>query len=243
MSNTNTFIAQIRELIANDDFKTAIRQLSALLTNSPRLDEAVQQSARYNNVMRQIRLGLVDFQEANIARNQIRQGLIDLLREIEEQEQPSIKAEVERYAVKNSVNQSSINAGGNAIIGDGNTINYFTNDNLLQKNPNTKQKWLKIGAAIVAVIGLIASIAQISGYSFKDFLSKDEKPTVVAPPPVVSSKKDTIYVKPQDKKTNASVPKSHKSVEQPTTKNHFESHDQSKQINVPDNKGTININQ
>ena len=58
MTNTQTFIAHIRELIAKDDLKTAIQRLSALLKDSPLLDHAVQQSARYNNVMQQIRLRL-----------------------------------------------------------------------------------------------------------------------------------------------------------------------------------------
>lgn len=109
MPDTNTFIADIRDLIANDDFKTAIQQLSALLKNSPRLDEAVQQSARYNNVMRQIRLGLVDFEAANIAQNQIRQGLIDLLREIEEQglNVPPINKEVAKFANGKTIIQNA----------------------------------------------------------------------------------------------------------------------------------------
>jgi Effector-associated domain 11 len=121
MANSRNFIQHIRDLIVKDDFKTAIQQLSALLKDSPRLDEAVQQSARYNNVMQQIRLGLVDFESANIAQNQIRYAVLELLREIEEQEQPSIKAEVERYAVhfeKNVVKNSTITAGGNVTIGD-----------------------------------------------------------------------------------------------------------------------------
>ena len=111
MPDTNTFIADIRDLIANDDFKTAIQQLSALLKNSPRLDEAVQQSARYNNVMRQIRLGLVDFEAANIAQNQIRQGLIDLLREIEEQglNVPPINKEVAKFANGKTIIQNANN--------------------------------------------------------------------------------------------------------------------------------------
>jgi tetratricopeptide (TPR) repeat protein len=125
MSNTQTFIAHIRDLLAKDDVQTAIQQVSALLKDSPLLDEAVQQSARYNNVMQQIRLGLVDFSSANIAQNQIRYGILELLREIEEQEvkTPDIKAEVERFAVKiekNIVKNSTITAGGNVAIGDTN---------------------------------------------------------------------------------------------------------------------------
>ena len=131
ISNTQKFIAHIRALIAKDDFKTAIQQLSDLLKDSPHLDEAVQQSARYNNVLKQIRLGLVDFASSNIAQNQIRHSVLELLREIEEQEQtkPSIKAEVERYVVKyekNVVKNSTITAGGNVTIGD--TIHHTESD-------------------------------------------------------------------------------------------------------------------
>jgi hypothetical protein len=123
MNTTQTFISSIRDLIAKDDVKTAIQALSALLKDSPRLDEAVQQSARYNNVMKHIRLGLVDFAAANIAQNQISYGVLELLREIEEQEQaqPSIKKEVEQYVLKfekNVLHNSTINAGGNVTIGD-----------------------------------------------------------------------------------------------------------------------------
>ena len=123
ITNTQTFIAHIRNLIGKDQFSEAIQQLSALLKDSPLLDQAVQQSARYNNVMKQIRLGLVDFESANIAQNQIRYGVLELLSEIEEQEQqaPAIKAEVERYTFKiekNVVKNSTITAGGNVTIGD-----------------------------------------------------------------------------------------------------------------------------
>jgi hypothetical protein len=48
MANTQNFTTHIRNLIADDDFATALKQLSALLKDSPRFDEAVQQSARYN---------------------------------------------------------------------------------------------------------------------------------------------------------------------------------------------------
>lgn len=97
MTPTQTYLAQIRARIAKDDCKTAIQQLSALLKDSPHLDKAVQQSARYNHVMQQIRLGLVDFESANIAQNQIRAGILDLLREVEEQgTNPAINAEFEQ---------------------------------------------------------------------------------------------------------------------------------------------------
>jgi Effector-associated domain 11 len=109
MINSPNFIAHIRDLIGKDDFKTAIRQLSALLKDSPHLDEAVQQSARYNNVMQQIRLGLVDFEAANITKNQIRYGTLELLREIEEQRDltPNIRSEIEQYGKNKTIIQNA----------------------------------------------------------------------------------------------------------------------------------------
>jgi hypothetical protein len=115
-------LTHIRNLIAKDDFPTAIQELSAFLKDSPHVDEAIQQSARYNDIMRQIRLGIVDFQTATLAKNQIRMGILDLLREIEEREnEPNIRAELAQYAVKiekNIANNSTLNAGGNVTIGD-----------------------------------------------------------------------------------------------------------------------------
>ncbi|MBL7817637.1 MAG: hypothetical protein JNL70_21705 [Saprospiraceae bacterium] len=109
MAQNQTFIAHIRDLIAKDDLKNATQQLSALLKDSPRLDEAVQQSARYNNVMQQIRLGLVDFASAHIAQNQIRYAILELLREIEEQESESsaIRAEIKQYEKSKTIIQNA----------------------------------------------------------------------------------------------------------------------------------------
>jgi hypothetical protein len=131
MTNVNAFIAHIRTLIAKDDVKTAIQQLSDLLKNSPLLDEAVQQSARYNNVMKEIRLGLVDYKADNITQNQIRFGVLELLREIEDSvgvassyadTHAALRSEVERaisiVGSKNVVVGSTIVAGGDVHIGD-----------------------------------------------------------------------------------------------------------------------------
>jgi hypothetical protein len=146
MLNTNTFIAHIRALIAQDDVKTAIQQLSDLLKNSPLLDVAVQQSARYNNVMKEIRLGLVDYEAANITQNQIRFGVLELLREMEDSlglasshtdTQAALRSEVERaisiVGSKNVVVDSTITAGGDVHIGDNNTTT-VNNEGLTVKN-------------------------------------------------------------------------------------------------------------
>jgi tetratricopeptide (TPR) repeat protein len=132
MNNHTAFFAQIRDLIARDEIVTALQQLRTLLDNSPKLDEILLQSARFQGIREQIRLGLVSHAEANLTQNQIRAGLLDLLSEMEENigrasnpsdvENTSLRAEVERAISivhsKNVLNQSNIKAKRDVNIGD-----------------------------------------------------------------------------------------------------------------------------
>lgn len=99
MANLQTLRTHIQNLIAKDDFATAIQELCALLKNSPRLDEAILHSARYNDITRQIRLGVVDFEAGNVTKNQICVAVLELLQEVAdlEQMQVPIKEEVAKY--------------------------------------------------------------------------------------------------------------------------------------------------
>jgi len=114
-----SYIKNIRNLIAQNELPAALKQLRLLLENSPKLDEALLQSARFHDIRRQIRLGVVSHAEENLTQNQIRTGLLDLLREVEE---PILKQEMERAISivkgKNVVVGSTISAGGNVHIGD-----------------------------------------------------------------------------------------------------------------------------
>lgn len=78
------FIIQIRKLVANNEFNEAIQQLSKLLENSPKLDEVMLNSARYEEICQQVRLGIVGTEEASLTKNQIRWGILELLRNIED---------------------------------------------------------------------------------------------------------------------------------------------------------------
>lgn len=132
--NVKSFLSDIRNLIANDDLPAALEQLRGLLENSPKLDEAILQSARFKDIRRQIRLGMVSNAEASLTQNQIRAGLLDLLREIEDSvrvtgshpDTSALRSEIERaisiVGSKNVVVGSTISAGGNVHIGD-QTIN------------------------------------------------------------------------------------------------------------------------
>jgi hypothetical protein len=202
MANTQTFITHIRELIAKDEFDPAIQQLSALLKDSPRLDEAVQQSARYNNVMKQIRLGLVDFQSANIAQNQIRYGVLELLREIEEQEVqiPAIKAEVERYAVKiekNTVTNSTITAGGNVTIGD----------TTVQTESQTSRRLRLFLFAFVPILAIGFAFLYNKNQKLSEPLNLTVNVTDTTPNPNIPFEKATITLIYGDKTENQTVEK------------------------------------
>lgn len=124
------FINDIKKLIAQNELNAALLQLQALLENSPKLDEAIHQSGRFQAIRKQIRLGVVSHAEATLAENQIRVALLELLLEIEEntKENPTtsnsagLHAELEKaISIVNSKNVligSRISAGGNVTIGD-----------------------------------------------------------------------------------------------------------------------------
>ena len=120
--NNVEYINRIRKFIENDELDSALMALSTLLQNSDKLDEAIHQSGRYENIRKQIRLGIVSHSDANLTQNQIRFGLLDLLREIEKQgEDPFMFSEIERAITilnpKNMVMGSTISAN-NVHIGD-----------------------------------------------------------------------------------------------------------------------------
>jgi len=124
MNETQRFTTRIKALVAKHDLKEALRQLRLLLENSPALEEALQQEERFRDIRRQIRLGLVDEEQANLLHNQISAGIVELLRELESPEgiQPAVRAEVEQAAgvvnSKNVVVDSTLTAGRDLNIGD-----------------------------------------------------------------------------------------------------------------------------
>lgn len=118
------YLNNLRNAIATDDLSAAFLQLRVLLSNSPLLDQALLQSARWHSIHRQIQLGSVSPLDARMTENQIRAALLELLREIETQnEHPKIHSEVAQtvyniFNGKNILVNTSISAGANVHIGD-----------------------------------------------------------------------------------------------------------------------------
>lgn len=120
------FLAHIRNLIANDELGQALVQLRQFLLDSPKLDEVLQQSGRFARVRKQIRLGVVSHEDANLDTNQIRMSLLDLLTEVETSLQTATLKTEAAQAIsilesKNVISQPNVRASGNVHIGDKNT--------------------------------------------------------------------------------------------------------------------------
>lgn len=96
------FNKKIIKLIGKDNLDDAIRKLHNFLQSHPKTDELVIQSARYNDLKKQIRLGVIDLEKANITKNKIRLALIELLDEIEDyyKDNPEIQKEIAKKATK-----------------------------------------------------------------------------------------------------------------------------------------------
>ncbi|MFZ2897182.1 MAG: NB-ARC domain-containing protein [Saprospiraceae bacterium] len=104
MAAIQPFLNHIRELIAHDRLDEALQKLRTFLENSPLLDEAIQQSGRWAAIRKQVRLGTVGHEDAAVTENQIRQGLIEFVNEIEEQGQnPRFREEVARAAIPHAL--------------------------------------------------------------------------------------------------------------------------------------------
>ncbi|MBK7410069.1 MAG: hypothetical protein IPJ40_19660 [Saprospirales bacterium] len=96
---TPDYLNHVGNLIGRDDIPGAIALLQKLLQNSPKLDEAIMQSARYSDLIKQIRMGTIDSEKANVNKNQIRFAILELTREIETtiSTDPQIEAEANAY--------------------------------------------------------------------------------------------------------------------------------------------------
>jgi len=114
-----TYLTQIRTQIANGELSLAIQSLLTILYNSPKLDEAVQQSARFQAINQQIRLGIIGNEEATLSKNQITWGILELLRNLEQNQDSialnSILDEIENQSKDHEL-QKELQAAAKTII-------------------------------------------------------------------------------------------------------------------------------
>lgn len=118
-------IEKIFNHLSKGDIRIAIDEMNKILKGSSKLDELVVQSARYNDLMKQIRLGFLSNEEIDRNKNRLRYALIDMLREVEMaiEDNPKLRHEVEQpLSAKHrtiNINQSHFGSGDN-VAGDKN---------------------------------------------------------------------------------------------------------------------------
>ena len=91
MENLPSFLSEIKKLIAEDELEQALQLLrQALASDVPRLNDAIHQAGRFQHLRKQIQRGTVSFDDAALTQNQIRFGLLDFIREIEQEGRTSL---------------------------------------------------------------------------------------------------------------------------------------------------------
>lgn len=72
-------------LIAKDKLEEAIDLISENIKNNDEINELILQSARYNDIKKQVREGIIDFSKADQVKSQIRRNILELITALEEE--------------------------------------------------------------------------------------------------------------------------------------------------------------
>lgn len=84
MLTKNQITTDVRNFIAKDELSNAIELLSEILKNDKSLDELIIQSAKKYRIEKEIRSGIVSYENATVTKNQITNALLEICRNIEE---------------------------------------------------------------------------------------------------------------------------------------------------------------
>jgi tetratricopeptide (TPR) repeat protein len=140
------FLAQIRQLIADDKSEEAMALMRQLLDKSPALNELIMHSARHKRIMAAIRQGIVPLDEANMERNQINKALLELLGDIDTEIEHNSRAQKElsefseHYLDIKGNNNKTYQGIEHSQITDNSVTNIYNTPN----TPPTPQKWLTL---------------------------------------------------------------------------------------------------
>lgn len=97
------------QMIASDNLAQAIKALQNLLKGSPAYTEIIMHSARYNAVMKAIRMGTINLEDGGTEKNKIRYAVMDMVRELEEGVETDSKLRSEIEAMLEKGNRGTSN--------------------------------------------------------------------------------------------------------------------------------------
>ena len=76
-------LLKIKQKIAKGKLKLALEELQEIAENTPLLNEVILHSSRLSNLSKKIHKGLIKHDDAEITNNQIADGVLSLIDEIE----------------------------------------------------------------------------------------------------------------------------------------------------------------
>lgn len=121
---TNKYkLLEIRELIAQDNLGQAFIELSNIVLDSEKSDELILLKARYSDLEKQKRLGIIDLSEKEQLKNNIRVSMISLVNEQEKRFRNDIKIKIGNHSKSMPVNQKMTHYGSGDNIGGDKNIN------------------------------------------------------------------------------------------------------------------------
>jgi len=108
-------IKKLYSLLEMGKIQQVITILKILLDGSGKLDEIIIQSARYNEIMRKIRLGTINFENSILVKNQIMIALIHMITELENN---VVEKKYVEFEFNRSINRPEFKAIGIIAKGD-----------------------------------------------------------------------------------------------------------------------------
>ncbi|MEM6316501.1 MAG: hypothetical protein AAF960_02470 [Bacteroidota bacterium] len=182
-------LPNLRQLIAENDLPTVFAQLNlaaSQLANDDFTNQLTLLESREKKLRADQRRGILTSEQYNVEKNRINESLLTLATEMSQ-------------ATTNTAITASSNTDIKVTVTTNSSASVTDNTTIAQK----KVSWKPILAAIVTTIGVLAGLAEITGYSFRDLLERDSSDPVIlgdtmkaVPPPI-----DTVPPSPPPPKS------------------------------------------
>ena len=126
---------KIHDLVAEDDLADAIQLLLKEMPKN-KIDEAILHSARFKDLQRHIRLGLIDYKEQSLTKSQIRYGILESVKAIEGEFQVSVlvagtgryNLPVDVYLMAKSIGKKLGEEGAKLVCGGWEGVDYVVDE-------------------------------------------------------------------------------------------------------------------
>ena len=155
--NKPTIKQQLQKMIVKGELEDALKALQKIATEIKSKNIEIQITSlfsRFNRLKTEKRKGTIEAQDASIEQNQIVSAILELSEEIDSEYGSKLALNIS----ENEPSQASGNTKNNGDASSEIKLSF------------TKRKWWQWVLALAVFIGILEGIAQVSGYSLRDFL-------------------------------------------------------------------------